>query len=110
MDELAELRKRRLASLQRQQEQHASPELQEQMQLAQQIEALEGVVKQVLDKEAWARYANIKAADSERAVRILAVVGQLARSGRVRSIDDARFKMLLAKMSPQKRETKIRRV
>jgi programmed cell death protein 5 len=109
MDELAELRKRRLAMLQ-QQARQADPEMQEQMHLAQQIEALEGVVKQVLDKEAWARYANIKAADPERAVRVLAVVGQLAQAGRVRSIDDARFKALLAKMTPQKRETKIRRV
>ena len=110
MSELDELRKKKLAMLQRQYQQQAEDETQEQVQLSQQIEALEGVVKQVLTKEAWSRYTNIKAADPEKAIRILVVIGQLVQSGRVRQVDDERFKLLLMKMAPQKREMKIRRV
>lgn len=110
MSELDELRKKKLAMLQRQYQQSANDETQEEQQLAQQIEILEGMVKQVLTREAWSRYTNIKTADQERAVQILAVLGQLIQSGKIRQIDDERFKLLLAKLTPQKRETKIRRV
>ncbi|MBI4150389.1 hypothetical protein HY488_03225 [Candidatus Woesearchaeota archaeon] len=110
MSELDEIRKRKLAMLQKQYQQQASNEAQDELQLAQQLEMLENVVKQVLTKEAWSRYTNIKAADPERAVQILAILGQLIQSGRVKQIDDERFKLLLAKLTPQKRETKIRRV
>ena len=110
MSDLEDIRKRKLAALQKQMQQQASPDMQEQLQLVQQIEALEGVVKQVLTRDAWARYANIKAADPERAIQILALLGQLIQSGRVKEIDDERFKLLLSKITPEKRETKIRRV
>lgn len=110
MSELDELRKKKLAMLQRQYQQQASDEAREEQQLAQQIEMLEGMVKQALTREAWSRYANIKTADPERAVQILAVLGQLIQTGKVRQIDDERFKLLLAKLTPQKRETKIRRI
>jgi len=110
MSELDEIRKKKLAMLQRQYQQQATDEMPEEQQLAQQIEMLEGLVKRILTKDAWSRYTNIKAADPERAVQILAVLGQLVQSGRVKQIDDARFKLLLMKLSPQKRETKIRRI
>ena len=110
MSELDELRKKKLALLQKQYQQQAAGEMPEEAQFAQQIEMLEGVVKQVLTREAWSRYSNIKAADPERAVQILALLGQLIQSGRVKQIDDERFRLLLMKLTPQKRETKIRRI
>ncbi len=110
MSELDEIRKKKLAVLQRQYQQQATDEMPEEQQFAQQIEMLEGLVKRILTKDAWSRYTNIKAADPERAVQILAVLGQLLQSNKVKQIDDERFKLLLMKLTPQKRETKIRRI
>ena len=110
MSELDDLRKKKLAMLQKQYQQQSGNELDEQSQFAQQVEMLEDMVKQHLTKEAWSRYTNIKAADPERAVQILAVLGQLVQSRRTVQIDDEQFKLLLMKLTPQKRETKIKRV
>ncbi|RMF55841.1 hypothetical protein D6745_01000 [Candidatus Woesearchaeota archaeon] len=105
-DELEELKKKRLLeALQKQQSEAAE----EQARLEQQIRALEMIVKRVLTKEAVERYSNIKAVDPQRAVLILAVLGQLIEQKKITRIDDAQFKELLREMSAEKHDFKIKR-
>lgn len=110
MSELDELRRKKLALLQKQHHQQLNADTGEQEQFAEQIGMLESMVRQCMSKEAWSRYTNIKAADPERAVQILAVLGQLMQARQGVQITDEQFRLLLMKLTPQKRETKIRRV
>ena len=104
-DELEELKKRRLEQLRQQQNEH----FQEESNLQQQIQQLEAIVKQYFTKEALERYGNIKAAHPDKAVQVLAVLGQLIQSGRIDIVDDNIFREILTKITPKKREIKITR-
>ncbi|HLC65507.1 MAG TPA: DNA-binding protein [Candidatus Nanoarchaeia archaeon] len=106
MDELERIRTERLKELQRQHQE----EFEEAKQFQAQVEQLEAVVKRVLTKEALQRYSNLKTAHPEKAVQLLAVIGQLIQQGRVGVIDDNALKELLRRLAPEKRETKIRRI
>ena len=75
-----------------------------------QMEQLEGVVKQKMDREALLRYGNIKAADQERAMGLIAVFGQVLSSGKVPLITDDILKSVLVKFQPGKQDFKLRRV
>jgi programmed cell death protein 5 len=103
MSELDVLKMRRLEELQKQ--------MQEQAQLREQVEQLEAAVKTMLNKEALQRYGNIKAAYPEKAVQLLAVLGQLIESGRIREpLNDEELKQLLKQLTPKKKDISIRRV
>ncbi len=107
MDELEEIRQKKLAELQAQQQQ----QIQQQAQMQQQIEQLEQIVRQFLTKEALQRYGNLKAAHPEKAVQILVLLGQAAQQGQIKEkITDAEFKNLLQRLAPQKKEFKIKRI
>ena len=109
MDELEEIKKRKLEELQKQQGVDLQQQVDEQAQLQQQIEQLEAVVKQLFTKEALIRYGNVKAAHPEKAVQLLVVIGQLMQQGKVQKIDDAQLKEILKQLTPQKKEFKINR-
>lgn len=98
MDELEEIRQRKLAEMQ-----------QQQAELVQQIQALENLVKPKMTKEALQRYGNLKSAHPDRAVQLLAVLGQAVQQGQVQQIDDTVMKELLVKLTPQRREFKFTR-
>lgn len=102
MDELEELRQRKL------QEMMASQQ-DEQAQLQQQISQLESMVKAVMTKEAIVRFGNIKAAHPEKAVQVLVVLAQLLQAGQLKAVDDEKLKEILAKMQPEKKGFNIRR-
>lgn len=68
---------------------------------------LENAIRQKLTKEAVERYGNLKAAHPEKAVQLLAVLAQLEQHDQ---IDDSMLKDVLTQMSPEKRETRIRRI
>lgn len=104
-DELEELKRKRLEQLKEQQQE----QIQEEAQLEQQIQQLEAIVKQYLTKEALERYGNIKTAQPDKAVQVLAILGQLIQTGRVQKVDDHLFKEILLKITPKKREFKITR-
>ena len=107
MDELEEIRKRKLAQLQNQQENS----LQEQQQMQAQIEQLETAVKQFLTKEALERYGNLKAAHQEKAIQLLVVLGQAVQQGQIKEkITDEKLKDILKQLQPEKKEFKIKRV
>ncbi|MBI2546001.1 hypothetical protein HYV81_02365 [Candidatus Woesearchaeota archaeon] len=106
MSELDEIRKRKLEELMRaQQQQHNNDE----QEFAQQVQQLEAIVKQRLTKEAVQRYGNIKAANPQKAVQLLAVLGQLIQGGRIDTIDDELLKKILIRMQEPKKDFNIRK-
>lgn len=100
MNDIGELRSKRLENYKKQ--------LNKQFKIQKQIEMLEQAVKQKLTKEAIERYGNLKAAHPQKAVQLLTMLAQFI--DRYESIDDDTLKDILMNMSPEKRETKIRRV
>ena len=110
MDELEALKRKKLEELQNQQEAALQQLAGEQAQLEQQIEQLEAVVKQVFTKDALSRYGNIKAAHPEKAVQLLVVLGQLIQQGKIKQINDAQLKEILKKLTPEKKDFKIKHI
>ena len=110
MDELEKIKQKRLEELQKQQEQSINSQVQEQAQMQQQIQQLESIVKQVFTKSALERYGNLKTAHPEKAVQLLVILGQAVQSGQISTIDDDKLKELLKKLTPPKKEFKIKKV
>jgi len=107
MDELEEIKKRRLMELQEQQQ----GALQENQHLQSQLEQLETFVKQFLSKEALQRYGNIKAANKDKAVQLLVILGQAIEQGQIKEkLSDKALKDLLKQLQPEKKEFKIKHV
>jgi programmed cell death protein 5 len=108
-DELAELRRRRLEQLQRQQAEQGAmeEELQRQKQLDAQIQL---ILKQVLEPQARERLNTIKLTRPEFARAIEQQLVVLAQSGRIRQrLTDEQLKALLRQITPEKRDFTIKR-
>lgn len=110
MDELEEIKKKKLGELRRSQLEQLQQQAGEEEQLKQQIQQLEMIVKQAFTKEALERYGNLKTAFPERAVQLLVILTQAIQSGQITKIDDNTLKGILKKLSPEKRDVKIKRV
>ena len=110
MDELERIRKKKLAQLQRLQQEKFQQQFQEEEQLQQQVEQLELIVKQAFTKEALQRYGNLKAAHPEKAIRLLVILAQAIQQGQINKIDDKLLKQILIKLTPEKRDFKINKV
>ena len=110
MDELEEIKKRKLEELKNAQLGHMQQQVQEEEQLKQQLQQLEAIVKQAFTKEALERYGNLKAAFPDRAVQLLVILAQAIQSGQITKIDDDALKEILKKLSPEKKDIKIKRV
>ncbi|MBI5797969.1 hypothetical protein HZA98_03655 [Candidatus Woesearchaeota archaeon] len=83
-------------------------QLQEQLQVQQQLEQLETLAKRVMSTEAIARYGNLKAVHTEKAIQSIAIIAQLAEQGKISApISDEQYKDLLRRMTPEKKEFKI---
>lgn len=108
MDELEEIKKRKLQELQEKQQEALQQHGQEEAQVNEQIEQLESIVKQVFTKEALQRYGNLKSAHPEKAVQVLVLLGQAIQQGQIKSLNDDQLKEILMKLSPKK-EIHIRR-
>lgn len=109
MSDINEIRKKRMEELQKLQDQNQNSQ-QEEMQMQQQIQQLESIVKQALSKEALERYGNLKAAYPDKAVQILVVLANAIQQGQIKEIDDNTLKEILKKLSPKKKDIKIKRV
>lgn len=109
MNELEEIRRRREQELQMQMSEQMNQQLSEEMQMQKQVQALEMHIKQFLTKEALGRYSNVKVAHPEKAIQLLVVLGQAIQSGQLKQVDDAKLKEILAKLTPEKKEFKIKR-
>lgn len=111
MDELEEIKKRKLMELQKQQEEALQKQVQGQQQLEAQLEQLEALVKQFLSKEALQRYGNLRAAHQDKAVQLLVILGQAIQQGQIKEkITDEQLRNILKQLEPEKKEFKIKRV
>ncbi len=108
MNELEEIRQKKLQELQEQIESQQSQALKEQIQLQKQIELLEIIAKQNMTKEAISRYGNLKSAHPEKAIQVIAILAQAIQQGQIREkITDEKFKNILKQLEPPKKEFKI---
>ena len=108
MNEIDEIKRRKIEELQRKILEKQNSELKEQIELNQQIEMLENIAKQYLSKEAISRYGNLKAAHPDVAIQAIAVIAQAA--GQIKEkISDDQFKNILKQMQKPKKEFKILR-
>lgn len=96
MDE-KEYRRRRL-------EQYSQQESDQTIQ--KQFEMIESMVRQRMTKEALQRYGNIRAAHPEKAIQLVAILGQAIQDGQINNINDAELKEILSRMT-NTRKTKI---
>src|SRR3990167_8139612 len=77
--------------------------------LKNQIEQIEALAKQLLDKEALSRFGNIKIAHPEKAIQLASVLIQMARTGRLKEkLNDEQLKQILT-MLQEKKEFTIKR-
>jgi len=105
-DELAEIRRKRLAQLQQQQS-----DQQDEMERQRQVDAqIHLVLMQIMEPEARERLNTIKLTKPDFAKAVEQQLVLLAQSGRLKSkITDQQFKELLRQLTPQKKEFRISR-
>jgi programmed cell death protein 5 len=105
-EELEEIRRRRMAELQR-----TSTDEQRRARAQQQVDAQkQSILRQILAPEARQRLTNIKMVRPEFAEQLELQLMQLAQSGKVRlPISDQQLKEALTRMQSQRREIRIRR-
>jgi programmed cell death protein 5 len=106
-EELEQLRRRRLAELQR-----AAAEEDRRAEVQQQVAVQkQAILKRILTMEARQRLTNIKMVKPEFADQLELQLIQLAQSGRVKlPISDAQLKEALVRLQSQKKDIKIRRI
>jgi programmed cell death protein 5 len=112
-DELEELRKRRLAELQRQQAQSSDVQgaYQQEQARAEMDAQKQAILRQILTPEARERLTTLKMSRPALGEQLEMQLISLAQSGRLPSqIDDEKLKTLLTRMQPKKRKTSITRV
>lgn len=105
-DELAEIRRKRLAQMQQQ-----AVDQQEDIERQQKQDAqIQMVLMQILEPEARERLNTIKLTKPEFARAVVQQLVMLAQSGRIKQkITDAQLKELLKQLTPAKKDFKITR-
>ena len=104
MDDLDSIRERKLEEMiERQQEQTQKEKINAQ------IQQMDALVKNYLTKDALERYGNIKVAYPEKAMQLMAILGQLIQQGHLKDkLTDAQLKDILKQIT-EKRDIKITR-
>lgn len=114
MDELEELKKKRLEQLRQAYANQSQPsERQQETEAAQQFEVIEDAVKAHLTKEALQRYGAVKLAHKETAMQLVLGIAHAIQEGRLRGMlgEEQLVAVLkqLSQLSQSKRITKITR-
>ena len=106
-DELDQIRKRKLSSLQ-----HRMSDEQRQAQAEQQMEdQKQALMAKILSPEARQRLNNLKMVRKEFAENIEMQLIEMAQTGKLPiPLSDAQLKQILVQLQSRKRETKIRRI
>lgn len=110
MNEIEEIRKRKMEELQQRYSENVMQQANEDSQVQHQLHQIETAVKSRMSKDAFSRYSNIKAADPEKASQLLLLLAQFLQSGKLSMINDDVFRDILVRVTPKKREMKINRV
>ena len=107
MDELEEIRRRKMLELQ--QRQRELEELRRQEELKRQYEAQKrAILKSILEPEARERLARLKLAHPDIAEAVENQLVYLAQAGRIQNrISDKMLVEILKRIQPKKRETRI---
>jgi len=110
-DELAELRRRKMAQMQ-QQSMDQQQSMQDEMERQKQAEdALKRALQQIMEPDARERLNTIKLTRPDFARGVEQQLVMLAQSGRLRGkITDDQLKAILQQLQPEKKEFRIRRV
>ena len=108
MDELEEIRRRKLMELQAQRQRELE-ELQRQQEMQKQIEIQKkAILRAILEPEAKERLSRLKLAHPDLAEAVENQLIALAQSGRLNQrITDEMLVEILRRVAPKKRETKI---
>jgi DNA-binding TFAR19-related protein (PDSD5 family) len=77
--------------------------IQEQMELANNLKALEDIAKSKMTREAISRYGNIKVAHPELAIKAISLIAQACQTGSIEMITDIQFKELLNQIQDKKK-------
>jgi programmed cell death protein 5 len=108
--ELQELRKRRLADIQRQQQDQVAHQAAAEEQAKRIEDQRQAILRSILTPQARERLGTVKIAHPEVARLVEDQLISLASSGRLdHEIDDDTLRAILRKLAPQKREITIER-
>ncbi len=113
-DELARLRAQRMAQIQTQLEEQAAAqaeaEIQQESQQAAMAE-LDAAMKQILSPDARSRLASLNLVNPELTTRVKSHLATLSNENRISiPVNDDQLKRILAGLSENRRETRIRRI
>lgn len=113
-DELAKLRAQRMAQIQSQLEEQAAAQAEAEIQQESQQAALaelDAAMKQILTPEARSRLASLNLVNPELTTRVKSHLATLSNENRIAvPVNDDQLKRILAGLSENRRETRIRRI
>ena len=110
MSDIEEIRRKRMQQLQQQASQQQNSQIESQKKQMEYESQKKQAMMQILTPEARARLANLRLTKSEFVEQIELQLIQLAQMGRINSkITDEQLKVLLKKLTGQKREIHITR-
>ena len=113
-DELAKLRAKRMAQIQSQLEEQAAAQAEAEIQQESQkaaIAELDAAMKQILTPDARSRLASLNLVNPELTTRVKSHLATLSNENRIAlPVNDDQLKRILAGLSENRRETRIRRI
>lgn len=73
------------------------------LELQKQIQEIENIAKQYLNKDSLARYGSLKTAFPDKAIRVATLIVQLINNNQIiDKLDDEKFKVLLKQLNERK--------
>ena len=108
MDELEQIRQRRMQQFQQQMMQRQ--EMQQEMQIQQALNEIDKIIQKLLTEKARERLTNLNLINPELVQRLKIYLAQMHVAGKLKQVDDKQLKDILIKLQGQKREFSIKRI